>query len=80
MRELIFFTMDYTVSMKLRSVRLKMMTERNRATSMKMVLYNRPPQLSEPQPIQLYLKASKIGVRGLSSRIVRILPLVVLIG
>lgn len=28
----------YTVSMKLRSVRLKMMTERKRVTSMKMVL------------------------------------------
>ena len=66
--------------MKLRSVRLKMMTEKKRANSMKTVLYNKPPQLREPQPMQLYLNASKMGVRGFNSRMARIFPSVVLIG
>ena len=55
--------------MKLRSTRLKINTAKKRVTSMKRVLYNKPPQSREPQPIQLYLKASKIGVNGFNSKI-----------
>ena len=53
--------------MKFLSTRLKTITERKRVTSMKTVLYSRPPHEKEPQLRHPYLKASKIGVKGLSS-------------
>ena len=64
---LVEFDRVHTVSMKLRSTRLKTITARNRVTSMKMVLYSSPPKEKDPQPRQPYLKASKIGVSGFSS-------------
>ena len=60
----LFVHPSYTVSIKLRSVRLKMTTAKNRVISINTVLYKSPPQSKEPQPMQLYLKVSKMGVRG----------------
>ena len=54
----------YTVSIKLRSTRLKMTTEQNRVESINKVLYANPPQSSEPHPMQLYLKVSNMGSTG----------------
>jgi hypothetical protein len=47
------------------------MTARKRVILIKTALYNRPPGEKDPQPRQPYLKASKIGVNGFSSRMFR---------
>ena len=54
--------------MKFRSTRLKTMIEMNSITTINAKLYRSPPQESDPLPKTPYLKASKIGVNGLSSK------------